>query len=183
MPGCDEDGSRSTIIKGIDWVTANAKKPAVANMSISGPASTSLEDAVRNSVEKGDVLYSVAAGNEGRNACNYSPAGAGTNNGIVTVAATNKSNAEPSWSNYGRCVDIWAPGVGIKSTWKMGGIEFMSGTSMASPHVGGGGALYLHSHTSASPSSVERALKDAARRPGTQSKNDSPILLEKVGKF
>jgi aqualysin 1 len=183
-PGCDETGLRSTIIEGIDWVTASANKPAVANVSISGPASQSLDDAVSNSAESG-VFYSVAAGNEGWAACRNSPAraGAGTNNGIVTTAATNGKNGETASSNYGSCVDLWAPGASILSTKLGGGTTTMNGTSMASPHVGGGGALYLGLHTSASPSSVERALKDAARRPGTQSKNDRTILLENVDTF
>jgi aqualysin 1 len=194
--GCGGSGLKTTIIEGIDWVTANAKKPAVANVSISGPASPSLDAAVRNSAAKG-ILYSIAAGNNGQPACNYSPARAGRtktpdgtwkeNNGIVTTAATDNKNGE--WrtstesSNYGSCVDLWAPGAGILSTKRGGGTTTKSGTSMASPHVGGGGALYLRSHTSANPSSVEGALKAAARQPGTQSKNDSPILLENVDTF
>ena len=190
--GCNGSGSESAIIDGIDWVTANANKPAVANVSISGPVGTSLDDAVRNSAAKG-ILYSVAAGNNGQPACNYSPARAGRrkaadgtwkkNNGIVTTAATNDNNGETWDSNYGACVDLWAPGASIPSTKLGGGTTTKSGTSMASPHVGGGGALYLHSHTSASPSSVEGALKDAARRPGTKSEDGSPILLENVGTF
>ena len=190
--GCNGSGSESAIIDGIDWVTANANKPAVANMSISGPASPSLDAAVRNSAAKG-ILYSVAAGNNSGPACKHSPARAGRrktrdgtwkkNNGIVTTAATNDNNEETRRSNYGSCVDLWAPGASIRSTKMGGGTATMSGTSMASPHVGGGGALYLHSHTSASPSSVEKALKDAAWRPGTQSKDDNPIRLENVDAF
>jgi subtilisin family serine protease len=113
----------------------------------------------------------VAAGNEGRNACKHSPAraGAGKNNGIVTTAATNKSDAEPWWSNYGRCVDLWAPGTRTLSTKKGGGTTTKSGTSMASAHVGGGAALYLSSHTRASPATVESALKRDAERTGTTS--------------
>jgi len=192
--GCNGSGSESAIIDGIDWVTANANKPAVANMSLEPEVpstSDALDDAVRMSASSG-ILYSIAAGNNGRPACNYSPARAGRtyrhgtwnkNNGVVTTAATNDDNRETSSSNYGSCVDLWAPGASILSTKKGGGTTTMSGTSMASPHVGGGGALYLHSHTRASSSSVERALKDAASRPGTQSKDDNPIRLEKVSKF
>lgn len=182
--GCNGEGLESTIIEGIDWVTANAQKPAVANLSISGPATRSVDDAVRRSAESG-VLYSVAAGNDGRNACNYSPAraGDGTNNGIVTTAATNGTNGELSSSNYGRCVDLWAPGASVLSTRLGGGTKTESGTSMASAHVGGGAALYLRSHTGAAPSRVEAALKDAARRPGKRSKDDRSILLENVGVF
>jgi subtilisin family serine protease len=189
---CNGGGSSGTIIAGIDWVTEHANKPAVANVSISGPASTSLDAAVRNSAASG-ILYSVAAGNNGQPACNYSPARAGRtrtpngtwkkNNGIVTTAATKDNNGETWDSNYGSCVDLWAPGANILSTKLGGGTITKSGTSMASPHVGGGGALYLHSHTSAGPSSVEKALKDAARRPGTHSKDDNPIRLENVNTF
>jgi subtilisin family serine protease len=145
-------------------VTKNAKKPAVANMSLGGGASQAVVDAVRNSAASG-VFYALAAGNDGANACNYSPAcaGAGTNNGIVTTAATDSGDAEASWSNYGSCVDIWSPGVSVLSTRKGGGTTTMSGTSMASPHTAGGGGLYLSSDTTASPSSVEGALKSPPR--------------------
>ena len=161
--GCGGTGSTSGVIAGVDWVTARATKPAVANMSLGGGASQALDDAVRRSAASG-VFYAVAAGNDGANACNSSPAraGAGTNNGIMTVAATSSTDAEASWSNYGNCVDIWAPGVSILSTRKGGGTTTMSGTSMASPHGAGGGAFYLSSHTGVSPSSVESALKSAA---------------------
>jgi subtilisin family serine protease len=182
---CDGEGTHSSVLKGVDWVTANAKKPAVANMSLAGPASKTLDDAVRKSARSG-VFYTLAAGdNSASNACKFSPAraGAGTNNGIATVAATNKRNVEPSWSDYGRCVDIWAPGVSILSTKLGGGTATMSGVSQASPHVGGGAALYLSSHANASPSRVEAALKNAAKKPGTKSKDRRAILLEYVGRF
>ena len=181
----DGEGSHSSVLKGVDWVTANAKKPAVANMSLAGPASKTLDDAVRKSARSG-IFYTLAAGdNSASGACKFSPAraGAGTNNGIATVAATNKRNVEPSWSDYGRCVDIWAPGVSILSTKMGGGTTTMSGVSQASPHVGGGAALYLSSHAYASPSRVEAALKNAAKKPGTKSKDGRAILLEYVGRF
>jgi subtilisin family serine protease len=130
-------------------------------------------------------LYSVAAGNQAKDACKYSPAraGAGTDNGIVTTAATNKKNAETTISNYGSCVDLWAPGAGILSTEMGGGTMTLSGTSMASPHAGGGAALYFSTHAMASPSSVEGALKAAAASPGTKSKDGRTILLENVTSF
>jgi subtilisin family serine protease len=182
---CDGVGTHSSVLEGVDWVTAHARKPAIANMSLAGPASKTLDDAVRRSARKG-IFYSLAAGgNEGDNACKYSPAraGAGTDNGIATVAATNRRNAEPWWSNYGRCVDIWAPGVDTRATRMGGGTTTMSGVSQASPHVGGGAALFLSSHTSVSPSHVETVLKAAAKKPGTKSKNGRAILLEHVGRF
>ncbi len=182
--GCSGSGSTSGVIKGIDWVTANAKFPAIANMSLGGAASTALDTAVRNSAAAG-VFYAVAAGNEGADACNSSPAraGAGSNNGIMTVAAVDSSDREPSWSNYGLCVDIWAPGVSILSTYKGTGTKTLSGTSMASPHVGGGGALYLSSHPGASPSSVEQALKGAAISTRTSSKDGRAIARLSVASF
>ena len=174
--GCDGAGLTSRTLEGIDWVTANAVGPAVANMSLSGPTRRTLDDAVRNSAASG-IHYSIAAGNKGADACNYSPAsaGAGTNNGITTVAATTKADAASASSNYGSCVDIWAPGENIISTKLGGGITTMSGTSTAAAHVGGA-ALYLSWNTTASPATVEGALKWGGKR-------RSPIVLENVGTF
>jgi subtilisin family serine protease len=168
--GCNGSGSYSGVIAGVDWVTANAKKPAVANMSLGGPGSQALDTAVKNSAASG-VFYALAAGNEGANACNSSPAraGAGAENGIATVAATNSGDQEASWSNYGSCVDIWAPGVSILSTRKGGGTTTMSGTSMAAPHTAGGGALWL-SKNAVTPSDVERQIKDSTTPTGNPSK-------------
>jgi subtilisin family serine protease len=188
--GCDGSGSVSDVIAGIVWVTAdalkpkNAQKPAIANLSLDTLANRALDQAVRVSAASG-VFYSVAAGNEGRNACKHSPAraGAGKNNGIVTTAATNKRNREPSWSNYGRCVDLWAPGTGILSTKKGGGEATKTGTSMSAAHVGGGGALYLSSHTSTSPATVESALKTDAARTGTKSEDGTAIKLLDVSNY
>jgi subtilisin family serine protease len=181
---CSGSGSTSGVIKGVDWVTANAAKPAVANMSLGGGVSSTLDNAVVRSANSG-VFYAVAAGNSGANACNSSPAraGAGTNNGIMTVAATDSADREASWSNYGSCVDIWAPGVSILSTRRGGGTTTMSGTSMASPHVAGGGALYLSTHTSANPSSVESALKGAVLTTANKSKDGRTITRLWVSGF
>ena len=195
--GCNKFGSTSVIIKGVDWVTANAQRPAVANMSLDNTASRALDDAVRNSAASG-VFYSIAAGNAAESACNWSPARAGlanrdTNgdgvinyndsNGIVTTAATDITDAEASFSNYGKCVDIWAPGVRVRSTLLGGGITNGSGTSMAAPHVAGGGTLYLSAHAGSTPTAIERALKAAAVKPGTKSKDGRAVLLENVGGF
>jgi subtilisin family serine protease len=180
--GCSGSGSTSGVIKGVDWVTANAIKPAIANMSLGGGASSSLDTAVKNSASSG-VFYSVAAGNSGANACNYSPARAGTTDGIMTVAATDSNDQEPSWSNYGSCVDIWAPGVSILSTWTGSSTKTLSGTSMASPHGGGTGALYLSTNTTASASSVEQAIKAASQATGTNSKDGRAIRLVYAGTF
>lgn len=180
--GCSGSGSWSGVIKGIDWVTANAVKPAVANMSLGGGASKTVDDAVKKSADSG-VTYAVAAGNDGADACSYSPARAGTYGGVVTVAATDQVDAETSWSNYGPCVDLWAPGAAILSTRNGGGTTTMSGTSMASPHVAGGAALYLSSNTAATAADVEAALKAAAALPGTTSKDGRSIVLENVQLF
>jgi len=195
--GCNKFGSTSVIIKGVDWVTANAQRPAVANMSLDNTASRALDDAVRDSAASG-VFYSIAAGNAAEPACNWSPARAGlakrdTNgdgfvdyndsNGIVTTAATDTTDAEASFSDYGKCVDIWAPGVGLPSTKMGGGTTTKSGTSMATPHIAGGGALYLSAHAGSTPTAIEQALKAAADKPGTKSKDGRAVLLENVGGF
>ena len=178
--GCGGSGTTSGVIKGVDWVTANATKPAIANMSLGGGASTSLDTAVKNSADSG-VFYSIAAGNSGANACNYSPARAGTHNGVMTTGATDTTDNDPSWSNYGPCVDVWAPGVSILSTRKGGGTTTMSGTSMAAPHVGGTGALYLSSNTGASAATVEYWLKTEAEKTGKTSNGGQPIGLIDAG--
>jgi subtilisin family serine protease len=183
--GCNGSGDLRNVIKGVDWVTNNAEKPAIANISLSTAASKSFNQAVRNSASSG-VFYSVAAGNDDDNACNYSPAsaGAGTNNGIVTTAATDSFDKEASFSNHGPCVDLWAPGVGILSTWR-GGTAKLSGTSMAAPHVGGTAALYLSdpTHPSATSAAVESALKAGSERTGTKSEKKRLIRLVYAGEY
>ncbi len=178
---CRGSGSYSGIIAGVDWVTAKAKRPAVANMSLGGGASQALDDAVVRSAASG-IFYAVAAGNDGAKACTKSPAraGAGIDNGIATIAATDSADNETSWSNYGTCVDFWAPGANILSTRRGGGTTTMSGTSMASPHAAGGAALWL-SDTSATPTQVEAALRGAAQGTGTSSKDGRAIVREFVG--
>jgi subtilisin family serine protease len=182
--GCNGSGRLSNVIKGVDWVTANAKKPAIANVSLSTGASLAFDRAVKRSANSG-VFYSVAAGNDGSKACNYSPAraGAGTNNGIVTTAATMRSNEEPRFSNYGRCVDLWAPGTQILSTKLGGGTATKRGTSMAAPHAAGTAALYLSSHSRAAPSTVEGVLKADSKFTGTKSKNGRRIRLVYAGGY
>jgi aqualysin 1 len=172
---CHGHGTAGKVIKGIDWVTAKAakaEKPAVANMSLgSSRRIKSLNTAVRTSAASG-VFYSLSAGNEGRSACKFSPAmtGAGKNNGILTTAATNSADREPSWSNFGRCVDLWAPGANILSTWLGGATKTISGTSMAAPHVGGTAALYLSALPTRSPARLEADLKAKSTEPGAKSK-------------
>jgi len=144
---CQGSGTISGVIAGVDYVTANAATagmPSIANMSLGGGVSTALDNAVTASASSG-VFYSIAAGNSNADVCNSSPAraGAGANNGIMTTAATDSNDREASFSNYGNCVDVWAPGVSVLSTKRGGGTTTMSGTSMAAPHVGGGGVLVL----------------------------------------
>jgi len=173
--GCNGSGSYSDVIKGIDWVKANAVKPAVANMSLGGGASTAVDDAVKSAATSG-VVFAIAAGNSGVDACTQSPARAGTHNGVITVAATASNDTEASWSNYGSCVDIWAPGVNIVSTAMRGGTTTMSGTSMASPHVAGTAALALLK-LGGSSAAIEADLKSTSVATGTTSKDGTQIKL------
>ncbi|MGW6062539.1 S8 family peptidase [Streptomyces sp. NPDC055189] len=160
----DNNGSGTTagVIAGIDWVTSNhaAGAPAVANMSLGGGASTTLDNAVKNSIADG-VSYAVAAGNEGVNASSSSPARVPA---AITVGATSNTDAKASWSNYGSVLDIFAPGVSIKAGWNTGdtATNTISGTSMATPHVAGAAAVYLAGHTSATPAQVSTALVNGA---------------------
>jgi subtilisin family serine protease len=179
---CAGSGSWSDVISGINYVAATTARPAVANMSLGGPQNKAVDDAVKGAVAKG-VFFGVAAGNDGGDACGHSPAAAGTTSGVDTVAATDSSDTEASWSNYGNCVDIWAPGVSIYSTYKSGSYATLSGTSMATPHVVGGAALYLSSHTTASPGAVETALRNAATTTSKKSKDGRTIIREYVGGF
>jgi subtilisin family serine protease len=135
---CAGSGTYSQIIAAVDWVRLNAVKPAVANMSLGGGKSTALNTAVTNLVNSG-VFTAVAAGNSNRNACNYSPASA---TGTLTVAASDSADKRASFSNYGNCVEVYAPGVNVTSDWTGSAVNTISGTSMASPHAAGVGALY-----------------------------------------
>lgn len=153
---CSGSGSTSGVIAGVDWVTRNHVKPAVANMSLGGGASTALDTAVNNSISAG-VTYAIAAGNSNRNACNFSPARVSA---AITVGATTSSDVRASYSNYGSCVDLFAPGSSITSDWYTSdtATNTISGTSMATPHVAGVAALYLQGNPGASPAAVQNAL-------------------------
>jgi subtilisin family serine protease len=147
---CSGSGSISGIIAGVNWVAQNSIHPAVANMSLGGNYSASLNSAVTSLVNSG-VFVAVAAGNSSADACNYSPASA---SGTYTVAAEDRTDTRASFSNYGGCVDGYAPGVGIKSDWLNSGTNTISGTSMATPHVTGVGALYKGDYGDASASTI-----------------------------
>ncbi|MFP5373315.1 MAG: S8 family peptidase [Gammaproteobacteria bacterium] len=158
--GCTGGSSNSTIISGIDWVTKNHVKPAVANMSLGGPASTSIDDATKN-LNNAGVTVVVAAGNDNADACNYSPARVSV---AITVGSTTSSDYRSSFSNYGSCVNIFAPGSSIKSAWITSdtSTNTISGTSMAAPHVAGAAVLVLAADNSLSPSSVRSAIYNKA---------------------
>ena len=173
---CAGSGTTSGVIAGIDWVTAHHASPSVANMSLGGGASTALDNAVTASISSG-VTYAIAAGNSNRNACNYSPARAAT---AITVGATTTTDGRASYSNYGSCLDIFAPGSGITSSWigSNTATNTISGTSMATPHVAGVAALYLQTHATASPASVRNALvANGTTGKVTSAGNGSPNVL------
>jgi subtilisin family serine protease len=172
----------STAIKGVDWVTANAVRPAVANMSIGGFANSTLDNAVKRSADSG-VFYAIAAGNNSFDACLLSPQRAGTYPGIMTVAATAPDDTEASFSNFGRCVDIWAPGVDILTDDLGGGTVVSAGTSYSAPHVAGTAGLFLSTHPTATAAAVETALKSSAVFPGTLSKDLRPVRIVYAGGY
>jgi subtilisin family serine protease len=167
--GCAGSGSWSGVIAGIEWVIANhpANQPAVANLSLGGGASNAVDTAVRNLIAD-DVATAVAAGNGNKagiaqDACKYSPARVPE---AMTIGATTQTDAKTSWSNYGACVDFFAPGAGITSAWNDSDTEThtISGTSMASPHAAGAAALLLQSTPSLTPALVRSALYTATTK-------------------
>lgn len=172
---CTGNGRVSGVIAGIDWVTANARKPAVANMSLGGNTSAALDAALQNSIASG-VTYTVAAGNSGGDACNESPARVPQ---AITVAAISSNDARASFSNFGSCVDLFAPGVDITSAWLSAddATISLSGTSMASPHAAGMAALYLENHPAALPAEVSSALVASASAGKVSDPQNSPNLL------
>jgi aqualysin 1 len=172
--GCNGSGTTSGVIAGVDFVTENAEFPAVANMSLGGGVSQALDDAVARSVDAG-ITYVLAAGNSNADACSSSPA---REPSAITVGSTDSNDRRSSFSNFGTCVDIFAPGRNITSAWINSdtSTRTISGTSMAAPHVAGAVARYLELHPEATPAEVGEALArhavpGAVGSPGTGSPN------------
>ncbi|NBB74721.1 MAG: S8 family serine peptidase [Bacteroidetes bacterium] len=171
---CQGSGTISGVVAGVDWVTANAQLPAVANMSLGGGTSSTLDEAVRNSIAS-SVQYAIAAGNgdflgREQDACDGSPSRVTE---AMTISATDNSDAKASWANYGSCVDFFAPGVSITSAWigSDSDTNTISGTSMAAPHAAGAAALYLESNSGATAQEVRDALYNATTKDIVSSSN------------
>ena len=158
--GCDGGGSMSGVIAGVEWVAENAEKPAVANLSLGGGASRSLDEAVENAIEQGIVMV-LAAGNEDSDACDTSPA---RTRKAITVGASTRKDQRADFSNWGDCVDVLAPGAEIDSAWHTGdsATKSLQGTSMAAPHVAGAAALLLADNPQATPQDIAASLLDSS---------------------
>lgn len=173
---CEGAGTGSGVIAGVDYAAKDSRRPAVANLSLGGGAYQALDDAVKGAVGRG-VTMVVAAGNSNANACNYSPAREPT---AVTVGATTSSDARASYSNFGSCLDLFAPGSSITSAWYSGNTatRTLSGTSMAAPHVAGVAALVLQGNADATPAQVtDLILSSATTGKVTSAGTGSPGLL------
>ncbi|MFW1673604.1 S8 family peptidase [Acinetobacter baumannii] len=173
--GCDGSGASSNVIAGLDWILKNGKKPAVVNMSLGGATSSSLDSAVENLYNNGYVMV-VAAGNSNTDACTSSPARVSK---AITVAATDNTDTRASYSNYGSCVDIFAPGSQINSSWigSNTATKILNGTSMATPHVAGVVAEMLQSTPTASPQTISTNLLNQASSNVVKNPSGSPNRL------
>ena len=169
---CDGEGTTSDVIAGIDYVIKHHGARSVANLSLGGAKSTALNNEVTK-LSKSGVFVAVAAGNDNADSCNESPASAAS---VEAVAASASNDTRASFSNYGKCVDIYAPGVNIKSTY-LGGTAYLSGTSMASPFVAGVAALYKSAYGQHTFGTVQKWIHDHAtnnviknNKPGTHNR-------------
>ncbi|MFE4449357.1 S8 family peptidase [Streptomyces sp. NPDC056796] len=151
---CEGSGTWAGIIAGLDWIAQNAEQPAVVNASLGGPASSAVDDAF-DALASDGILPVVAAGNENQDACDVSPARA---DGVLAVGASDDQDRQATFSNWGTCVWLYAPGVDIVSAKLGGGSTKLSGTSMASPHVAGVAALYKEQNPDAAPQEVADRL-------------------------
>jgi serine protease len=176
---CNGSGTNAGVIAGVDWVKNNAIKPAVANMSLGGGDSAALDTAVNGAIDAG-VSFVVAAGNSNSDACTGSPNKVPN---AITVASSTNTDARSSFSSWGSCIDIFAPGSDIKSAWHTGSnaTNTISGTSMAAPHVAGAAALYLANNTSATPQQVSNHLSSTAVTGKISNPNGSPNKLLHTG--
>ncbi|WP_423184124.1 S8 family serine peptidase [Arthrobacter sp. NyZ413] len=160
--GCDGTGYSSDVIAGLDWIVQQhqAGQPAIANLSLSGPANQSLDDAVQGAINSG-ITVTLAAGNSSTDACTLSPSRVPA---AITVAASDSFDGQASFSNYGSCVDLYAPGVQITSDWQTSNTAtaVLNGTSMASPHAAGAAAMILYAHPSWSPAQVAASMTASA---------------------
>jgi subtilisin family serine protease len=172
---CNGNTTSGAIVNAINWVANNAQRPAVANMSLRGPSSTAMNNAVAAAVNTG-VTFVVAAGNDGQNACNFSP---GNSSAAITVGATDRNDRRGDFSNFGSCVDIMAPGVDITAPWigSSTATRTITGTSMATPHVAGVAAAYLQTNPGASPSTVRSFLLNRTTNNVLTNLNGSPNRL------
>jgi len=173
---CYGYGTYAAIIAGVDWVAANHVKPAIANMSLGGSPSSAVDTAIQNSIAAG-VTYVVSAGNDSWDACDQSPAHIPE---AITVGATDSSDVGAYFTNYGTCVDLFAPGVDVLSTWNANDTATMmlSGTSMAAPHTAGVAALLLESDPTITPAEASSIIVNSATPNRlTAIGPDSPNLL------
>ncbi|MFE7594499.1 S8 family peptidase [Kitasatospora sp. NPDC057512] len=175
---CQGEGSAAASLAGLDWVAAHARRPAVLNASLGGPASEALDAAVDAVADLG-VLPVISAGNDAQDACAASPARARK---ALTVGAVNKQDRQASFSNYGPCLSLYAPGVAIVSAKLGGGSSTLNGTSMAAPHVTGAAALIEQQDPLATSQDVrDRLVADSTKDVLTRLGPDSPNRLLYTG--
>ncbi|MFI6908793.1 S8 family serine peptidase [Nonomuraea sp. NPDC050394] len=158
--GCDGRGPNSAVLSGVDWIAANGTAPAVVNVSVKTAVSSALTTALRNSVNRG-YTYVAAAANDNADACSVGPASVPE---VITVGAANSNDSRRSTSNWGRCLDLFAPGGEITSAWHTSdsAVNTISGTSMASPHVAGAAALLLGASPGSTPAQIQRSITESA---------------------